>query len=69
MTRQEILEALYDKSGHRGREGTYRRIADRYYWEELWKHVSRYVKSCRECQMKDKQRQEEQLRPSFTTGL
>ena len=69
MTRQEILEALHDKSGHRGREGTYRRIADRYYWEELWKHVSRYVKSCRECQMKDKQRQEEQLRPSFTTGL
>ena len=31
ITRQEILEALHDKSSYRGREGTYRRIADRYY--------------------------------------
>ena len=29
----EILKQLHDESGHRSREGTYRRIADRYWWE------------------------------------
>lgn len=28
-----------------------------------------YVKSCRECQLRDKYRLEETLRPSFTTHL
>ena len=28
--RRHILQEMYNESGHRGREGTYRRIADRY---------------------------------------
>ena len=41
--RQEIIEQLHDESGHKGREGTYRRIADRYWWEDLHAHVKAYV--------------------------
>ena len=29
--RQTILQQLHDKSGHKGREETYRRVADRYW--------------------------------------
>ena len=29
--RHEIMEKLHDESGHKGREGTYRRNADRYW--------------------------------------
>ena len=47
---QEILWELHDESGHRGREATFRRIADRYFWEGMWRVVDKYVKSCDECQ-------------------
>ena len=31
-----ILMELHDESGHKGRESTYRRVADRYYWENYY---------------------------------
>lgn len=30
IERQTILQQLHDESGHKGQEGTYRRVADRY---------------------------------------
>ena len=63
--RQEIMEKLHDESGHKGREGTYRRIADRYWWEDLHAHVKAYVRSCERCQMRDPKRQEEALHPTW----
>ena len=33
--RQNILQQLHDESDHKGREGTYRRVADRYWWDNL----------------------------------
>ena len=47
--REEIMQSLHDDSGHRGREGTYRRVADRYWWEDMWQVVKQYVKTCEEC--------------------
>ena len=64
--REEIMQSLHDDSGHRGREGTYRRVADRYWWEDMWQVVKQYVKTCEECQRRATQRQEEELHPTFT---
>lgn len=60
------MRMLHDDSGHRGREGTYRRVADRYWWEDMWQVVKQYVKTCEECQRRATQRQEEELHPTFT---
>jgi hypothetical protein len=62
--RNEILRELHDDSGHRGREGTYRRVADRYWWQDMWQSVKKYVKSCEECQRRATQRQDEELHPT-----
>jgi hypothetical protein len=62
--RQDILQELHDDSGHRGREGTYRRVADRYWWEQMWQTVKAYVKSCDECQRRATLRQDEELLPT-----
>jgi len=51
--RQEILQSIHDKSGHKGRESTYRRVADRYYWEGCYNDAKSYVASCSECQHRD----------------
>ena len=65
----EILKQLHDESGHRGREGTYRRIADRYWWEQLHDDVKGYVRSCEECQKRDPTRLEEALHPTWVTFM
>ena len=31
--RQTILQQLHEKSSHKGREGTYQRMADQYWWD------------------------------------
>ena len=54
--RQQILKQLYDQKGHRGREGTYRRVADRYWWENLNKDVKEYVRTYESCQRRSSRR-------------
>ena len=35
VERQTILQQLHDETGHKGRESTYRQVADRYWWDNL----------------------------------
>ena len=67
--RQTILQQLHDESGHKGREGTYRRVADRYWWDNLHAEVKTYVQSCEECQRRDPSRPEEALHPTWVAVL
>ena len=69
VERQNILQQLHDESGHKGREGTYRRVADRYWWENLHSEVKAYVQSCQECQRRDPSRPEEALHPTWVALL
>ncbi len=36
--------------GHLGRDKTYHKIAERFYWKLLWKDVHEYVRTCEVCQ-------------------
>jgi hypothetical protein len=65
--RESAIKAMHDDAGHRGREGTYRRLADRYFWEGMYNEVRRYRESCEECQKRDGQQQKEELKPTWTT--
>ena len=66
---EEIMISLHDETGHRGREGTYRRIADRYWWTHMYEEVRNYVKSCERCQLRDPSREEEALHPTWVSFL
>ena len=33
-------------AGHLGRDKTYKKIAERFYWKSLWKDVSNVVQAC-----------------------
>ncbi|KAJ9246723.1 hypothetical protein DTO195F2_9270 [Paecilomyces variotii] len=63
--RKEILTALHEEHGHRKREATYRKVADRYWWKGLYEYVARWVKTCDECQKADEERTEEALWSTF----
>lgn len=47
----EVLKEYHDSptAGHYGSEGTFNRIAKRYYWVGMRKDIAEYVKSCIEC--------------------
>ena len=62
-----ILIQLHNESGHKYREGTYRRIADRYWWDFLHSEVRSYVRTCEQCQRRDPSRLEEGLHPTWVT--
>ena len=46
----KVYDACIFKGGHLGRDKTYDRISERYYWKSLFLDVSDYVKTCRICQ-------------------
>lgn len=64
--KEELLRAAHDDAGHKGKENTYRRLADRYYWENMWKDVEAYRLSCAECQKRENNRRVEELTPTWT---
>ena len=69
VRKAEILKELHKDFGHKGRESTYRRVADRYYWEDCYKDVQDFVASCERCQLRDSHRLEEALYPTWSSAL
>ena len=67
--KKEILLELHEASGHKGREGTYRRVADRYWWPNLYADVVKHVSSCSDCQKRDPRRTCEELHPTWVAAL
>ena len=66
---EDILKSARDDVGYKGRESTYRRIADKYWWEFLWKDFEVYVRNYRECQFREPSREEEALCPTWQSML
>ena len=67
--RKRIMSSLHEESGHRGREGTYNKIAQRYWWVGLYEDVKKHVKTCGPCQFRDPKRRIEELHPTWVSIL
>ena len=67
--RDRIMQALHDEIGHKGRQSTYRRVADRYYWDSCYKDVKTFVDTCAPCQFRSGERAEEPLYPTWSSYL
>ena len=59
----KILQELHEESGHRGREGTWRKVWSRYSWPGMFKDVDRHVRTCKDCQLHSARSVEEELHP------
>lgn len=64
-----ILQELHEETGHRGVESTYRKIADRYFWPNLYKVVKSHVQTCATCQLRAGARQDEPMHPTYENYL
>ena len=67
--RREILESLHNETGYKGREGTYRKVAERYFWDSCYADAKAFVDTCERCQLRESIRHEEPLHPTWTSGL
>ena len=59
-----IIASMHDESGHRGREGTWRKVWHRYFWPRMFQDVDAFVRSCPQCQFHSAQRFDEELHPT-----
>jgi hypothetical protein len=67
--KRAVLRHLHDRSGHRGRDGTYQKAKLLYYWDGLYRDIDRYIRSCPECQERRPQRFDEPLHPTFSNMI
>jgi hypothetical protein len=71
QTRLRILYELHDGSsgGHRGREGTARKVGAVYWWPRWYNDVAKYVEECSVCQKRGHGRIKEPLHPTKSDGV
>jgi len=50
-------------AGHLGTDAMYYKIAERYYWDQMYRDVQEYVKTCETCQKRQRGRRKEPLHP------
>jgi hypothetical protein len=67
--RKEILEAMHEQGGHKGRERTYRRVADRYWWPNMGADVEKHCRTCDICQRRRPRQEQEALHPTWVSVM
>jgi transposase InsO family protein len=67
--KKAILIALHEESGHRGRDGTAKKILERYWWRNIYRDTKLHVQSCDECQKRFNVRVEEVLHPNLPSTM
>jgi hypothetical protein len=56
---RRIFRACHDEMGHKGRESTYARVTNHYYWKGMYADVAEWIRACEACQAWDARRFEE----------
>ncbi len=67
--RQRILKQFHDENDHRDKENIYKRIIDRYWWNNLYDDFQKYVKTCSQCQTQDSIKEKKTFRFIWMTFL
>lgn len=61
QNKMKIMRKLHDKTDHAEREFTYYKMAQRYFWKEMWINCAAHVEIYVNCQRKSRSRVEEAL--------
>lgn len=66
---ENIFRQLHDNSGHKGRDETYLRVKQRFWWPTMERDVRRWVKECDECQKRSPLQEREKRHATISTGV
>jgi hypothetical protein len=67
--RQRILKQLHNESDYRDKKDIYKKIINRYYWDDLYDDVQKYIKICSQYQMRNSIKKEKTLHFIWMTFL
>lgn len=66
---RNILEAVHEHGGHRGRDACHAHLRDRVWWPKMYETIKSHVRSCDQCQRRHHGREKEQSRPTMPSRL
>src|SRR5260370_42304905 len=59
----------HDGSGHRGRDPTFQKIKDSYWWLNMYLTVAQYCRTCHECQLCSTYRNTIPIQPQYVCSI
>ena len=67
--RDEIIRQAHDESGHRGRDPTYKKIADFYFWPNMLVQVAIHCRTCQQCQLRSSYHPKVMINPTWVPTI
>jgi hypothetical protein len=67
--KRKAMEAAHELSGHRGREGTLRKVVEWYWWPEMYVDLKDWVNTCEQCEKRSPLRYDEPLKSLTVSHL
>ncbi|RDB28645.1 hypothetical protein Hypma_014867 [Hypsizygus marmoreus] len=67
--RSELIAQAHNEAGHHGRDATYKTLADRFYWPNLYDAVAWFVRSCNVCQLRSRARPVVAFSPTWNSAI
>ncbi|PQE34126.1 retrotransposon nucleocapsid protein [Rutstroemia sp. NJR-2017a WRK4] len=65
----DVMHRVHSSFGHKGVESTYRKVADRFWWKDLFKDVRKFVQTCSRCQHRRSDQREEAMFPTWVSTV
>jgi hypothetical protein len=67
--RVRLTKQAHDDSGHRGKDPTYKKLSDSFWWPNQYLFVQEYCKTCHECQMRSSYRNKIPIEPTYVRTI
>lgn len=67
--RLKLVEQAHDDSGHRGRDPTFKKLSDSFWFPNMYQFVRQYCRSCHECQMRSTYRDRIPIQPTYVRTI
>lgn len=67
--REELVRQAHEESGHRGRHPTYKKLADFYFWPNMYRDIAIHCRTCHECQLRSTYRPVVPINPTWVPTI
>jgi hypothetical protein len=63
--RDELIRQAHEESGHRGRDPTYKKLSDFYFWSNMLAQVAIFCRTCEQCQKRSAYHPKVRISPTW----
>ena len=67
--REELIRQAHEESGHRGRDPTYRKLADFYFWPNMFAQIAIFCRTCEQCQKRSAYHPKVKINPTWVPSV